>query len=145
MSTLLFRNFERDDALNRLQNHAARLLRLQHVLEAALPPQFVPACRVSNLKDDGILVISARGSAIAVRLKQTLPTLLAHFARAGHPIAAIKIKIAHPEPVRPPPATTPRALSAIARRQIEDFAATLPADDPLRATFERLAQKSRMD
>jgi hypothetical protein len=145
MSTLLFRNFERDPSLTRIQEHASRLLRLQRVFEAALPPQFADTCRVSNLKDDNTLLISVRGSAIAVRLKQNLPSLREHFARAGWPITAIKLKIALPEPARLPPAPRPRTLSLAARRQIEDFAASLPTGDPLRVTFERLARNSLVE
>ena len=141
MSTLLHRYLGRDTSLARLQDHAARLARLQHVLTSALPAQYADACHVANLREEA-LTVSARGSAVAVRLKQMIPSLLDHFARAGHPLQRIQIKVGLPEPSparRPPPA---RILSNVARTQIGSFAATLPRDTPLRAALETLAQCS---
>ncbi|MDR0701661.1 MAG: DciA family protein [Azoarcus sp.] len=142
MSTLLHRYLGRDTPLARLQDHAARLGRLQGVLAAGLPAQCQFACRVANLKDE-TLVVNVRGSAMAVRLKQTIPSLLAHFARAGYPLQGIKIKIELPQssPERPAPPT--RAISDEARARIETFAATLPENAPLRAALENLARRSR--
>lgn len=144
MSKLLQRYLGGGDALARLQDHAARLRRMQGVLERALPVQFHAACSVANLKD-GTLVISAMGSAIAVRLKQMTPSLIEHFAVAGHPLEAIRIKVASPEPAATPRAPTTRAMSAAARDSLTGFAATLPPDSPLRASLERLARRSRTD
>ncbi|MDR2259513.1 MAG: DUF721 domain-containing protein [Azoarcus sp.] len=142
MSTLLHRYLDRDTPLARLVDHAARLQRLQRVLAAGLPAQYAHACRVANLKDD-TLIVNVRGSAIAVRLKQTIPTLLEHFAHAGHPLQRIRIKIELPDSApapRPPPA---RVLSDAAQAHIETFAATLPADAPLRGALETLTRRKR--
>ncbi|MDR2208422.1 MAG: DUF721 domain-containing protein [Azoarcus sp.] len=141
MSTLLHRYFGRDTPLIRLQDHAARLARLQHVLAPALPAQCANACHVANLKED-VLTISAFGSAVAVRLRQMIPSLLDHFARAGYSLQSIRIKVGLPEssPVRTKPKT--RSLSNTARAQIETFATTLPADAPLRAALETLVRRS---
>jgi hypothetical protein len=140
-------NFHRlftDNPLGKLQDHAARLERLQRVLEAGVPAQFAHACRVVNLKDDDTLIVSTRGSAIAVRLKQGLPSLEQHFAQAGYPLARIKIKVALPEEVPAPRHVPARTISPLAREQIEQFAANLPEDAaPLRAALERLARHSR--
>ena len=141
MSTQLHRYLGRDTSLARLQDHAARLGRLQHVLTPALPPQCANACHVANLKEE-VLTISTRGSAVAVRLKQMVPSLLDHFARAGYPLQRIQVKVGllEPSPVqRPPPA---RVISDAARAQIETFAATLPVDAPLRASLETLVRRS---
>ncbi|MDR1228350.1 MAG: DUF721 domain-containing protein [Azoarcus sp.] len=142
MSTLLRRYLGRGMPLARLQDHAARLERLQHVLAAGLPAHCKYACSIANLKD-GTLIVNVRGSAIAVRLKQTIPSLLAHFARAGHPLQRIKIKIELPEAPSARHSPSARTISDAARTQIETFAATLPEDAPLRAAFENLARRSR--
>lgn len=129
------------DLLSRLQDHAARLRRLQTVLERALGPHLATSCRVANLKDD-ILVVAAQGGAVAVRLKQMLPTLEAHFLQAGYPLKGIKVKVATPQQAewrRPPPE---RHISSAARDNITQFAASLPADSPLREALERLARRS---
>jgi hypothetical protein len=141
MSTLLHRFLGCNAPLARLQDHAARLERLQRVLMSALPAQCANACRVANLKEE-TLTISVHGSAVAVRIKQMVPSLLDHFAHAGHPLQRIQIKVGLPEssPMRrPPPA---RVLSDAARVEIGAFASTLPADAPLRAALETLARCS---
>lgn len=142
MSKLLNRFLGSGDALARLQDHAARLRRLQVVLERGLPPLLAGLCRVANLKD-GTLVISATGGAAAARLKQMIPSLVEHFAQSGHLLQSIKVKVAPPEVAewrRPPP---DRHISPDAKASLNAFAATLPADSPLRAALERLARRSK--
>lgn len=142
MSQLLNRFLGSGEALARLQDHAARLRRLQAVLERGLPPLLGGLCRVANFKE-GTLVLSASGGAAAARLRQLTPSLVGHFVQAGHAVQAIKVKVAAPETAswrRPPPE---RHISADARAGLTQFAATLPADSPLRASLERLAQRSR--
>ncbi|MCL2160278.1 MAG: DUF721 domain-containing protein [Betaproteobacteria bacterium] len=141
MSALLHRFLGSDAQLSRLQDHAARLGRLQRVLIAALPAQCANACHVANLKEE-VLTISVRGSAIAVRLKQMIPSLLDHFARAGHPMQRIQIKVGLPEPAPVQRASSARVISTAARAQIGAFASTLPVDAPLRASLETLARRS---
>lgn len=142
MTKLLQRYLGSGDALARLHDHAARLRRLQGALESCLPAHLAPACRVANLKD-GVLVVYARGGAIATKLKQLAPSVAGALAHAGHPVTALQVKVSIGEQgsYRKPPAN--RLISADARRQLEDFAATLPADAPLRAALERLARRSR--
>ena len=143
MSTPLHRYLGCDTPLARLQDHVARLGRLQRVLMSALPAQCANACHVANIKEE-TLTISARGSAVAVRLKQMIPSLLDHFARAGHPLQRIQVKVGLPESSparRSPPA---RVLSDAARVEIDAFASTLPADAPLRATLETLTRRSSL-
>ena len=141
MSTPLHRYLGHDASLARLQDHAARLGRLQRILMPALPAQCANACHVSNLKEE-VLTISVRGSAVAVRLKQMIPSLLDHFARAGHPLQRIQIKVGLPEPVPAQRSPSARVLSNTARAQIGAFASTLPMDAPLRTALETLARRS---
>ncbi len=142
MSMPLHRFLASGDALARLQDHAARLLRLQRFLENALPPALAAASRVANLKGE-VLVIRTDSGAVAVRLRQITPSLIEHFAAAGHPLAEIRVRVAPLAAAsgqRPPP---DRRMSAQAKDHLRDFAATLPTDAPLRAALERLAQRSR--
>jgi len=141
MSTLLHRYLGRDMPLARLQEHAIRLGRLQRILVPALPPQCANACHVANLKED-VLTVSACGSAVAVRLKQMVPSLLEHFALAGYPLRRIHVKVGLPEPSPARQPTPARGISEAARAQIGAFAATLPPDAPLRASLETLARRS---
>ena len=130
------------DALARLQDHAARLNRLQAVLDGILPPQLQGQCRVANLKE-GSLVVAARGGAAAVRVRQILPSLLERLQHGGHPVQSIKVKVGTPEQVEwraPPPE---RHISATAKQGLSAFAESLPADSPLREALERLVRRGR--
>lgn len=142
MTRLLHRFLGSGDALARLQDHAARLRRLQGALDTALRAHMMGQCQVANLKD-GTLVLSAQGGATAVRLRQMLPTLVEHFVRAGHAVHTIKVKVATPAQVewrRPP---TERHISSEAKAGLSAFARSLPEDSPLRASLERLVQRGK--
>jgi hypothetical protein len=142
MTRLLHRFLASGDALARLQDHAARLRRVQGALDACLPPQLQGQCQVANLKD-GTLVVSALGGAAAVRLRQLLPSILERLQHGGHPVQAIKVKVGTPEEVewrRPP---TERHISPTAKASLETFAHSLPADSPLRASLERLVRRGK--
>ncbi|WP_418648241.1 DciA family protein [Thauera butanivorans] len=142
MSRLLHRFLGSAESLARLQDHAARLRRLQGTLEAALPLQLAEQCHVANLKDD-VLVISTRNGATAVRLKQMLPSLQEHFLRAGHALGTIRVKVGTPEQTAWRPPATERHISADAKANLSEFAASLPPDSPLRESLERLVRRGR--
>lgn len=129
------------DALARLQDHAARLNRLQAVLDGMLPPQLQGQCRVANLKE-GSLVVAARGGAAAVRVRQILPSLLERLQHGGHPVQSIKVKVGTPEQMAPERSPPQRQISESAKADLHDFADTLPADSPLRASIERLIRRA---
>jgi len=85
--------------------------------------------------------VSARGGAAAVRLRQTLPSLLERLQHGGHPVQSIKVKVGTPEQVeyrRPP---IERHISNSAKSGLAAFADTLPVDSPLRASLERLIRR----
>lgn len=142
MTRLLQRFLHGGDALARLQDHAARLRRLQGALEAALPAQMLGQCQVANLKE-GTLVLSARSGAAAVRLRQMLPSLLDHLLAAGHAVQAIKVKVASPEQEAEQRQPTERHISPAAKAGLSAFASSLPEDSPLRASLERLVRRGK--
>ncbi|MCC4117898.1 DciA family protein [Aromatoleum toluclasticum] len=144
MTQLIQRFLGTGDALARLKDHAARLVRLQNLLQQHLPPALASACSVANLKGD-TLVLLANGGAAAARLKQIAPSLIQQFGAVGLPIKTVQVKVkvleTHEER-RPPPQ---RTISEDGSRSIADFSATLPADSPLRESLERLVRRSRRD
>lgn len=144
MTQLIQRFLGTGDALARLKDHAARLMRLQNMLQQQLPPALASSCSVANLKGE-TLVLLANGGAVAARLKQIAPTLIQQFAAAGLAITTIQVKvkvIETREERRPPPQ---RTISETGSRSLEDFSATLPAESPLRESLERLIRRSRRD
>lgn len=142
MTQPLQRFLAQGDALASLHHHAARLRRLQSVLERQLAPGLARTCNVANLKGD-VLVVIARSGAAAARLKQLQPTLVRQFAAEGVALSSIQIKVGVSyAPPQPPPAE-PRHISAPARSHLQRLHDALPEDAPLRASLERLIQHSR--
>lgn len=130
------------DALSRLQDHAARLRRLQGAVERCLPPLLAASCQVGNLKGE-TLVVFAQGNAVAVKLKQMAPSLVERLRDQGHLLSEIQVRVAVQQPTPWRPAPTERSISAQGKQSLTEFAATLPADSPLREALERLARRSR--
>ena len=130
------------DALARLHDHAARLRRLQGLLERELPPALASACSVANLKQDTLVLLAHNGAA-AAKLRQLAPTLAARLGANGVALKTVQVKVQVHEgaPERSPP--VPRQLGTGGRSSVAAFCATLPEDAPLRASLERLLARSR--
>lgn len=129
------------DALSRLQDHAARLVRLQSVLDELIPPPLGEACRVANLRQDELIIHVSHGAA-AARLKQMLPTLQEGYTRRGHAIASIKVRV-HLEAPRPgPPPPRVRQVSPVMRDELARLAEHLPKESPLAAALARFIRRS---
>jgi len=142
MSTPLNRYFAAGDALARLQDHARALMRAQEALRGMLPQPFAAACSVANLRD-GKLVVHARNGGVASRLRQMVPSLVQGFATRGHPVQAIEVKVGLVVEPEPPPPPAPREIGEAGRRSMEAFVQQLPEDSPLRASLQRLLDRSR--
>ncbi|HMV16271.1 MAG TPA: DUF721 domain-containing protein [Zoogloea sp.] len=141
MARALDAYLDRGDTLARLHAHAARLLRLQRTLSDVLPDYLAASCQVANLKDE-VLVIHTRGAAVAVKLRQAIPGLLADFARAGVALRDIKVKVAAPESPRPAAAPVHRSVSDGTRAGLDELAGRLPADSPLAQALRRFVRSA---
>lgn len=130
-----------DDDIARLSGHAARLLRLRHAFETAVPRTLARSTRVANFKL-GKLVIHADNAAAAAKLRQIVPTLVDVFRNEAAEVTGIEIKVQprhdrrmpFPQDARPP-------LGARAKQGLTSLAGSLPADSPLRAALQRLAKR----
>ena len=129
------------DSLARLQAHAGRLLRLQRQLASLLPDYMAAACKVANLKGEE-LVIHVESAALAVKLRQAVPSLLADFARIGVLLRDIKVKVAVPEYRPPAPPAPDRHVSESTRSGLGSLAETLPADSPLAKALRRFVRSA---
>lgn len=141
MSQPLDRYFQSAEALSRLQEHAARLTRLQSILARELPEHLVDQCGVANLKGEE-LVILARGGATAARLKQMVPSLMAAFEAQGVLLRSIRIRVEIHSPLPPRPEVPRRGISADTRHGLADLAAALPGASPLARALRRFVSRS---
>lgn len=130
------------ETLERLHDHARRLLRLQATFDALLPAGLRGACSVGNVKTD-TLVVLARNGAVASKLKQLAPSLQDQLGEQGILVRSIQVKVqlGPAAPLAPEPQY--RTIPVAGRASIEALAASLPPDAPLRAALERLAARSR--
>ena len=129
---------EREPTLARLGQHAARLAALQSALDRLAPGM---ALAVIALERDA-LVVGAPHAAVAARLRQMSPSLVAALAREGWRVDRIRFKpqwrpapgVRRAKEVTPPGATAVAALASLAES----------VEDPrLRAALRRLARRHR--
>ena len=142
MSIPLHNYFGQADALSRLREHTDRLLRLDALVQRALPSYLRDCCHVANLKQD-VLLMHTDSGAVAAKLRQLAPGILRALQSEGMLLAELRVRIAvadyRPEP--PPPAQ--RHVSAPSFDAMNRLAATLPEDSPLRAALGRFVRHSR--
>lgn len=131
-----------DSAMARLAGHAARLLHLQRIFEAAVPRTLLRSTRVANLKL-GKLVLHADNAAAAAKIRQIVPTLVNVFRDKAAEVTGIEIKVQpRPAPSRPPAAAMRDLPGTQAKQGLTSLAGKLPPDSPLREALQRLLARS---
>lgn len=129
---------ETEPGFARLGEHAARLAALQVDLHACAPGM---ALAVIALERD-VLVVGAAHAAVAAKVRQTTPTIVAALARRGWRIASIRFK---PQ-WRPAVSAPVRAVKSVPdARAVEGIDALAERVDHarLKAALRRLAGRHR--
>lgn len=144
MNNPLHRFLGSGDTLTRLHDHARLLLRAQEGLRSLLPPALGDHCSVANMRD-GNMVVFARNGSVAARLRQMVPSLINGFAARGQIVGAIQVKVGVVFEVEPPPPPKARSVGQVGRASLAGLIAELPEDAPLRASLQRLLDRSRPD
>jgi hypothetical protein len=116
--------------------HAERLIELQHLLGAVMPPALAQHCRVANLKQ-GKLVLHAANSLVAVKLRQMIPSLAEEFSSRGWKITAIQVGVQGYDAAPQHSTEGPSPLSASARTGLAALAHST-ADPQLRDALQHL-------
>lgn len=120
--------------------HARLLMRAQGAYAGFAPRPLAQASCVANIKL-GSVVIHADNGAVAAKLRQMAQTLAGEFLKRGFECNGVVIKVqARPQPV-PLPSSTLKPLSSQAGQSLQELAAQLPADSPLKQGLERLLQR----
>lgn len=127
----------------RVAAHAQQLLRLQQIYVQIVPEHLARSSRVANYKL-GKVVIHAANGAVAAKLKQMVHRLADDFCKKGCEVTGVTIRVqvaAHHD--NEPRLVPARSISGAARARIEQAAAELGDDSPLKASLLRLARHSR--
>ena len=96
-----------------LHDKSQLLIRLEHAVRTFLPSNLRNEIYIGNLHGQGShseLVLLVQHSAIATRIRQSLPSLLTYLQSQGWGLASVRIKI-HPGPIvvhQQQPPTTPK-------------------------------------
>ena len=131
------------DDTARFAAHAQRLLRLQRLLETALPPPLRSHTRVANLRQ-GKLIIHAGNSAVAAKLRQFVPRFAELFSNNGAQINEIDIRVQAPSSPTPIQKHEPLNLPSEERKQaLTMLADRLPEDSPIKGPLRGLLRSLR--
>jgi hypothetical protein len=130
-----------DASLARLSAHARRLLRFQRIFESATP--LARQSRIANLRL-GKIIIHAINGAVATKLRQMEPRLVAVFQNEGAEVTGIDIRLQPGAEIRrqrrkEPPA----AMGTQQKRALTSLADGLPDGSPLRNALTRLVERTK--
>ncbi|WP_018605636.1 DciA family protein [Uliginosibacterium gangwonense] len=140
-STPLKKILGASEPLARLQDHAARLLRLQRIVSRAVPQVMRNLVQVANVQD-GVLYLHVPSPALATRLKLSQETLRGALMNDGMPIVEIKIKV-RVERHAPPPTPPRRSITPTGRDALRQLRESMSPDDPLAQALKHMEDKSR--
>jgi hypothetical protein len=130
-----------DASLARLSTHARRLLQFQRIFESATP--LARHSRVANLRS-GRIIIHALNGAVATKLRQIEPRLVAIFQNEGKEVTGIDIRL---QPGAESRGTIRRETSAkIGPKQkqaLTSLANGLPDGSALKLSLSRLVTRAK--
>jgi hypothetical protein len=118
---------------------AKQLIKIQKALSNVIPPQFRDRCAVGRYAE-GFLSIYVDNGMIAARLRAVIPTISQKLNRTGFKISEIKIYVqphTRSGDSENLPKLTP-CLSQAAIDHLDQLAATLPTESPLKSSLEAL-------
>ena len=143
-ATPVGRLFGSDETLSRLQDHAARLIRLQRTVEGVLPKAMRHAVAVANFQD-GTLTLHASNPSVASRLNMSLDSLIEELQAKGQAVLAVKVKVrAIQNAASAQTTTTPnRRMGDQGRAAFDALRQKVDADTPLGAAIKRILKDSK--
>ena len=130
------------DELKALSARMRRLLELQTLYARSAPRELANASRVKNLRT-GTLLVSADNAAVAAKLKQLAPTLLASIRKTEAEITGLRIEVqvsgaAHERA----PESKKKALSPDAVQKFDELAKQVE-DGDLKTALANLVRRHK--
>ena len=129
---------EPNSALSHLNEAAQKLSALAHLWESIAPIGLARSCRVGRL-DSGVLTLYADNGAIASKLLQQLPSLLAKFQHRGGEITAIEVSVQVNLPLPKAVGAQKNGISTLGLASLNKLALDLP-DSGLKEALTNLIQ-----
>ncbi|KVE28040.1 hypothetical protein WS67_09945 [Burkholderia singularis] len=129
---------KRTDAFAALRAGVEQVAALERDLAALLPDYLANHVEPGFIKD-GTLALFAAHNALAARLRQIEPRLVADLQARGWPVASLKIKV-RPRPAPEPPPIKQARMSQAGADALRRLADTLEPS-PLQAALERMVAR----
>ena len=129
-----------DNATGKMAAHLQLLSRLSALYRRIVPAHLAAMSSLANYRQE-TLMIHAKNSAIADKLKQLAPTIQSYFLKQGIACEAVKIKVVLPEAKAARIETPRRVLSQNARTDLAALHERL-ADSPLKNAVKDFLQKA---
>lgn len=121
-----------------LHEQISQLEKINTFLQAHFPPTAGASVRAIKLQN-ATLTLRAPSSPVAARLRQSTPSMMQTLAAKGVAVKKMRITVHMPDWQQPEAsAASSRTLGAKGQQAIARLAASLPADDRLRASLEGL-------
>lgn len=132
-----------DNAFEDLSTATRRMEQLQRIYLEAVPATLGAASRVGWARAEVLSVLASNG-AVAAKLRQMAPRILARFERHGLQFNSMRIRVQVGAASGMPVHGRAKALSPQAVRALESTARELPPS-PLKAAMHRLARRISKD
>lgn len=129
------------DRLQSLFNQAQALLRLQRIFAATAPASLAKSCKVAAMEQK-TLVLYADNGAIAAKLKQSLPSLLARLQLNGVEVTALRVEVQALQVPQRAKKNPHAELSDAALGSLKGLSAGL-AESPLKTAIERMVARHK--
>ncbi len=126
------------EGMARFSAHAKRLLRLQQLFQATLPPVLRPHARIANLRL-GKLVIHTTNTAVAAKIRQFTPRFTDLLFNEGIKLTEIEVKTqALPSSPVVRKGERPHLPGKKQEQALTSFTENLPLDSAMRRALEGL-------
>ena len=122
--------------LRPLLTKAQALSALHRHFIGVAPPQLAQSSQVLGLQS-GTLSVAVANAAIAAKLRQLAPELVALLQNRGCEVSGIRIKV-QVSYIRSQPKTAPRKLGKTAQNALNELSHSLPDDSILKLSLEKM-------
>jgi len=125
--------------LDNLAHQAERLMALQKTLNIIVPQPLAKFCSVASFSNESLVIYTDNG-AIAAKLKQQLPTLLAKFRERGVEVTAIRVEVQARSPHTNQHKIKEIAPSTVGLQSLKALAESL-GDSPLKSAITTMLSR----
>src|SRR5262245_15539579 len=126
--------------LKAIHVRAKRLAALEQVYRTAVAEELAKRSKIADERS-GTLIVKARTSAVAAKLRQLVPRIVADIVKYAPEVTGIRVEVQVSE--EQPPATRPRPrFSPVALASFAGLRDALP-ESPLRQAVSRLIERGR--